>query len=237
MSNDPRKARCERWLLIPASIALGLGLVAAGCGSAEESTDQWETTPTVTPAAASTEYTVDSLKNENRRMKEQLDAMAAENRNLTARNAEIETKLAEATAAPAKAAAPSTTPVRPSGDLSSAYSAALDQFKRKNFQDAVNQFEGILGGGADEKLADNCHYWIGESYYGMKKYNDAVKEFETVLSYKGSGKRPYAQLMIGNAYMALGDKTAARDAYNKVVSTYPTSDVADKAKTKLAKLP
>ncbi len=236
MSNDPRNARCERWFLIPASIALGLGLVAAGCGSAEESTDQWETTPTVTPAA-STEYTVDSLKNENRRMKEQLDAMAAENRNLTARNAEIETKLAEATAGPAKTVTPTATPVKPSGDLSSAYSAALDQFKRKNFDGAVQQFEGILNAGADEKLADNCHYWIGESYYGMKKYNDAVKQFETVLSYKGSGKRPYAQLMIGNSYLALGDKAAAREAYNKVVSTYPTSDVVDKAKNKLAKLP
>lgn len=232
MSNAPRNARCERWFLIPASIALGLGLVAAGCGSAEESTDQWETTPTVAPTA-SMEYTVDSLKNENRRMKEQLDAMAAENRNLTARNAELETKLAEASTGPAKV---TPAPAPPSGDLSSAYSAALDQFKKRNFQDAVQRFEGILNAGAEEKLADNCHYWIGESYYGLKKYNDAVKQFETVLSYKGSGKRPYAQLMIGNAYLALGDKAAAREAYNKVVSTFPASDVVDKAKDKLAKL-
>jgi tol-pal system protein YbgF len=232
MSNDPRNARCARLFLIPASIALGLGLVAAGCGSAEESMDQWETTPEVSPTA-SMEYTVDSLKNENRRTKEQLDAMAAENRNLTARNAELETKLAEASAGPATA---TPAPVMPSGDLSAAYGSALEQFKRRNFQDAVSQFEGILNAGADEKLADNCHYWIGESYYGMRKYNDAVKHFETVLSYQGSGKRPYAQLMIGNAYMALGDRAAAREAYNKVVSTYPASDIVDKAKDKLAKL-
>jgi tol-pal system protein YbgF len=233
MSNDRRNARSLRFFLIPAGAALGLGLIASGCGSAEESTDQWESTPTVTPAA-STEYTVDSLKNETRRMKEQMDAMAAENRNLTARNAELETKLAEATAGPAKATPATVT--TPTGDLSSAYTAALDRFKKREFQDAVQSFEGILNAGADEKLADNCHYWIGESYYGMKKYNEAIKQFETVLSYKGSGKRPYAQLMIGNAYLALGDKAAAREAYDRVVSTYPTSDVVDKAKDKLAKI-
>ena len=238
MSNDPRNARHVQLFLIPAFIVLGLGLVAAGCGSSEESTDQWETTPTVSPTA-SMEYTVDSLKNENRRMKEQLDAMAAENRNLTARNAELETKLAEAATGPAKSStpAPALKPApAPRGDLSSAYSAALEQFKKRNFQDAIQQFEGILNAGADEKLSDNCHYWIGESYYGMKKYNDAIKQFETVLTFKGSGKRPYAQLMIGNAYLALGDKAAAREAYNKVVSTYPSSDVVEKAKDKLAKL-
>ncbi|MEW6510818.1 MAG: tol-pal system protein YbgF [Bacteroidota bacterium] len=231
MSNDPRNARNVRLFLIPGFIALGLGVLAAGCASEEETMDEWETPPEASPTA-SLEYRIDSLKNENRRMKEQLDAMAAENRSLTGRNAELETKLAEASAAPKATPAP----VTPSGDLTSAYSAALDQFRQRNFQDAIQQFEGILQAGADNKLADNCHYWIGESYYGMRRYNDAIRQFETVLGYEGSGKRPYAQLMIGNAYAALGDKAAAREAYDKVVSTYPASDIVEKAKDKLAKL-
>lgn len=234
MSNDPRNARPALVFLFPACLIIGLAFGATGCGSSEESTeDQWESTPAVSPTA-NMDNKVDSLKSESRRLKEQLDAMAIENRNLTARNAELETKMAEANTTSPRIVTPSVTPVNP-GEANSAYAAALDQFKKRNFADAAAQFEAILSAGPGSSLEDNCHYWIGESMYGMKKYNDAIKEFETVLGFKGSGKRPDAQLMIGNAFAMLGDKESARDAYNKVVSNYPASDVVEKAKTKLAK--
>ena len=231
MSNDPKSVRHLSMFLIPATFALGLAVVAVGCGSSEEDTESWETTPAVSSTAAP-EAQADSMKNENRRIKEQTDALAAENRTLTARNAELETKLNEASAA--KAPAPAMTSV-PMGNVSGAYNAALGEFRRRNFQEAASQFEAILNSGTD-KLVDNCHYWIGESFYGMKRYDEAIKQFETVLGYSGSGKRPYAQLMIGNSYVALGDKAAAKEAYSKLVSTYPSSALVEKAKGKLSRL-
>ena len=233
MSNDPQGVRHLSFFLIPATFALGLAVAAVGCGSSEEETENWETTPTVSDST-SHEVKLDSMKTESRRIKDQVDALSAENRTLTARNAELETKLNEATAA-ARTPAPAVSSA-PIGDVGGAYSAALGEFKRRNFQEAVNQFEAILNSGTD-KLAPNCHYWIGESCYGMKKYDDAIKQFETVLGYTGSGKRPYAQLMIGNSYAALGDKAAAKDAYSKLVSNYPASSLVEKAKAKLSRLP
>jgi tol-pal system protein YbgF len=234
MSNDPQSVRHLSVFLIPATFALGLAVVAVGCGSSEEETESWESTPTVS-ATATPEARPDSMKNENRRVKDQVDALAAENRTLTARNAELETKLNEATAKATAAPAMTTSSV-PMGNVTGAYNAALGEFKRRNFQEAANQFEAILNSGTD-RLAPNCHYWIGESFYGMKKYDDAIKHFETVLGYTGSGKRPYAQLMIGNSYSALGDKAAAKDAYSKLVSNYPVSSLVEKAKAKLSRLP
>jgi tol-pal system protein YbgF len=233
MSNDPQGVRHLSNFLIPATFALGLAVVAVGCGSSEEETENWETTPTVSDTTAH-EVKLDSVKTESRRMKDQVDALSAENRTLTARNAELETKLNEASAT-ARAPAPAVSSV-PIGEVTGAYNAALGEFKRRNFQEAVNQFEAILNSGTD-KLAPNCHYWIGESFYGMKKYDEAIKQFETVLGYTGSGKRPYAQLMIGNSYMGLGDKAAAKDAYSKLVSNYPESALVEKAKGKLSRLP
>jgi tol-pal system protein YbgF len=144
--------------------------------------------------------------------------------------------MSEATSAP-KAAAPSapTASAAPVSDVSAAYNAALDAFRQRHYQDAESQFEAILNSGTD-KLVDNCQYWIGESLYGQRKYDDAIKHFETVLGYSGSAKRPYAQLMIGNSYLALGDKAAAKDAFSKLVSTYPASSLVEKAKEKLARL-
>ncbi|HTO94491.1 MAG TPA: tetratricopeptide repeat protein [Bacteroidota bacterium] len=240
MRKDPSSVRFPSLLLIPATLALGMAVGAVGCGSSEEETEGWEQsqpTSTTGTTEATPATAADSMKNESRRLKEQIDALAAENRTLTARNAELETKLNEAATKAAAAPAPAagTTTAAPVGDVSGAYNAALDTFRKKNFQDAASQFEAIINSGTD-KLVDNCHYWIGESYYGMKKYDEAIKQFETVLGYSGSGKRPYAQLMIGNSYMAMGDKAAAKDAYSKLVNTYPTSSLVEKAKEKLAKL-
>ena len=229
MSKNPRIARNVRLLVSPVPLVLSLAVFAIGCGSEEEATDEWESTPG-TPTESSPEFKVDSLMSETRRLKEQNDALAAENRNLTARAADLETRLNEAVKSPAPAA---TAPV---SDVSSAYDAALSQFRSRNYEDAAHQFQAILNSGGGDRLVDNCHYWIGESYYGMKRYNDAIKEFETVLGYPGSGKRPYAQLMIGNSYAALGDRESARDAYDKVVSGYPSSMIVEKAKEKLARM-
>jgi len=127
----------------------GLSLLALGCGPSEEALeDDWETVPTVSPTAA-LEYRIDSLQNENRRINDQVDALAAENRSLRARIAELETSLSEATAAP-----PTPTPAAvPTGDFRSGYSSALDQFMSRNYAGAIQQFDGLLAGGIGEDLA------------------------------------------------------------------------------------
>ena len=227
MSKDSPNYGGTRTFMVLLGGALILSVMTYGCGSSEESTEQWETTPTVSPTAK-LEYQVDSLKNENRRMKEQLDAVTTENRNLTAKVADMETKLAEAQAPK--------TPAPPSGDMTSAYESALSLFRAKNYTDAIDQFQGLLKAGIKDDLASNCHYWIGESYFGLKKFDDAVQHFEMVFDYKKSSKKAASQLMIGNAYLAAGNMAAAKEAYQKVVSGYPASQYVEKAQEKLAKI-
>ena len=218
-----------RFLGLPSGIVASLALlfVAGGCGSSEPTQEDWETAQAVSPNTK-LEYKVDSLQSENRRMKEQVNAMAAENRSLTAKNAELETRLTEATANPAAAA--TTT----SADPTAEYAAALAAYRKHDFNTAIQGFESLLNSSTDETMADNCHYWLGESYYGQKKYSQAIKQFNEVLGYKKSEKKGDAQLMIGNSYAAMGQKDEARKAYDKVTSTYPKQ--ASKAQEKLAKL-
>ena len=216
-------------MLAGAAASVVLLFAAAGCGSSEATQEDWENAPATSPTAR-LEYRVDSLQSENQRMKEQVNAMAAENRSLTAKNAELETKLTEAAAAPAAPPAASGTFADPSAE----YSASLSAFRKRDFPTAIQGFESLLNASVDETLADNCHYWIGESYYGLRKYSEAIKHFNQVLGYKKSEKKADAELMIGNSYAAMGEKDAARKAYDKVASTYPAQ--AKKAQEKLAKL-
>jgi tol-pal system protein YbgF len=218
-------------------LVLPLSIAVLGCGPteelAEEETEDWEATPTVSPEAK-LEYRVDSLLSENRRMRDQVDAVSAENRGLRARVAELETKLSEATSAAQAPVTPA--PMTASGDMRSAYQAALDQFMGRNYQGAIDQFQSLLQADINRDLADNCHYWIGESYYALQDYNQAIQQFQQVFNFPGSGKSAYAQLMIGNAYAALGNSAAAREAYTAVVNSYPTSGLVAKAQEKIARL-
>ena len=177
------------------------------------------------------EYRVDSLMNENRRLQQQTEALATENRNLTARSAELETRINEMAAAPRIEP-----PASPSSNVASGYEGALAAFRNRDFPGAIQEFEALLQGNVRDDLADNCHYWMGESYYGMKKYSEAIDHFRMVMDYKKSEKKDDAQLMIGNASAAMGDKTGARDAYDKLISSYPVSPLVPKAKEKLARL-
>ncbi len=139
----------------------------------------------------------------------------------------------EATANPTPAAA-ALTAVGTPGDPTAEYSAALSAFRKRDFATAIQGFESLLNASVEENLADNCHYWIGESYYGLRKYSEAIKQFNEVLGYKRSEKKGDAELMIGNSYAAMGQKEAAKKAYDKVASTYPAQ--AKKAQARLAKL-
>ncbi len=208
----------------------GLAIMIAGCGSAPETTTEtYEATPPVS-LTARLEYQVDSLMSENMRLHQQIEALSTENRNLTAHSAELETRITEAPAAPKPE--PAAAPASADGG----YETALSAFRQRSFTDAILGFQAVLGNNARADLADNCHYWIGESYYGMRKYKDALGEFKKVLEYQGSDKRDDAQLMLANSYAAMGNKAGAREAYNTLISTYPASPLVEKAKEKLAKL-
>jgi tol-pal system protein YbgF len=169
--------------------------------------------------------------NENRRLQQQIDAMGTENRNLTARSAEMETRINEMAASPKVE-----TPTPPPSGAATGYDEGLDAFHRRDFTGAIRTFQGLLEGNVRETLADNCHYWMGESYYGMRQYKQAVESFDMVLNYKDSEKKDDAQLMIANAKAAMGDKVGAREAYNTLISSYPTSSLVEKARERLAKL-
>jgi TolA-binding protein len=218
---------------IIAALAFAAVLSWSGCGTVEETTDStgtWTEPPPqpAPPQTAQLEYRIDSLISENRRLRQQVDAMAAETRSLTARNAELETRLNEALAAPKQPP--------PQADLTGTYSSALGEYRRRNFAGAAAQFKALLNSSLQEDLADNCHYWIGESMYGMGKYSEALDHFQRVFDYAHSEKKDDAQMMVGNCYLALRDAASARTAFSTLVSKSPASPYVQRAQEKLAAL-
>jgi len=116
-----------------------------------------------------------------------------------------------------------------SSEFGLAYQDALDDFYVRRYDSAIRKFRELIGNNDNHPLADNCQYWIGEGYFAMGRYYDAVAEFQKVYAFEQSNKTNDAQLMIGLAFMKSGEKEMARAELNMLTSFNPQSESARKA--------
>jgi TolA-binding protein len=116
------------------------------------------------------------------------------------------------------------------------YETALSLFREKRYSDAAAMFQSLLADGVDEKLQDNCQYWLGESEFGAKRYSEAIESFRKVASFEKSEKKDESQLMIARSYAKMGKTDQAKAEYQKFIETFPASPYLPQAKEQLAKL-
>ncbi len=114
-------------------------------------------------------------------------------------------------------------------EFGQAYQAAMDDFNVRRFDSALRKFQDLLQSNDNNQLADNCQYWVGECYFAMGKYYDAIAEFQKVYAFARSNKTPDAQLMIGLAFLKNGEKDMARAEFNIVLNYERGSASAKKA--------
>lgn len=124
----------------------------------------------------------------------------------------------------------------PSDEYRIRYQDALSAYKSRNYKVAIGLFEDLLATDPYNDLADNCQYWIGESYYGLGNYRQAIVEFEKVFTFSKSNKNDDAQLKLGLCYMRLGDTKRAQEEFKRLLVNYPKSEYVEKAKKFLAGL-
>ena len=110
-----------------------------------------------------------------------------------------------------------------------AYQDALDDFYVRNYDRAVRKFRELLASNDRSPLADNCQYWIGEAYFAMGNYYQAIAEFQKVLPLENSNKINDAQLMIGISLIKAGEPELARAELNTVINFAGNSASAQKA--------
>ena len=103
--------------------------------------------------------------------------------------------------------------------------------------EAEEAFSRFLGEYGDSDLADNAHYWIGESRVGRGELQSALAAFrDTVRLYPRGNKAPDALYKTGVLLERLGDLGGARDSYLGLLSDYPLSPLTDQAQARLDRL-
>ena len=116
------------------------------------------------------------------------------------------------------------------------YEDALQTYNNRHYKDAIQKFGELIRENPNTSLSDNCQYWIGECYYSLGKYDQAIVEFEKVFTFPNSNKEDDAQLKIGMSYRKLGNKQRAKDAFKTLIEKYPNSEYVSLAKRFLSQL-
>ncbi|MDY0211893.1 MAG: tol-pal system protein YbgF [Desulfuromonadaceae bacterium] len=122
-----------------------------------------------------------------------------------------------------------------SGDPEALYREALQLVQQEmNFSAAREKFISFVEKYPEHELAVNAMYWIGETLYGNKKYENAILQFQDVIQmYPQHSKIPAALLKQGLSFYELGDTRNAKIILQKVQDKYPTSPEAQIAQQRL----
>jgi len=115
------------------------------------------------------------------------------------------------------------------------YNLARQKLDQGQMGRARELLQDFLARFPKDELAANAQYWLGETYYAEKKWNDAIVEFQKVLKeHKNSEKVPDALLKIGMSFQAQGDCQNAKLFFEEVVQSHRNSPLAKTAREKSA---
>jgi len=117
------------------------------------------------------------------------------------------------------------------------YMKALEAFKAGDFLSARTQLTAFIEQHPSHDLVPNARYWIGETFYGEKNYEQAILEFQEVIKqYPKKEKAPAAMFKQALAFKALKDVKSTKYLLKKLTDEYPKSEEARKAKPLLKSL-
>jgi tol-pal system protein YbgF len=123
----------------------------------------------------------------------------------------------------------------PSADM--LYSNGLRDITSGKYDLARQEFLDYLKYYGSTDLACNAQFYLGEIAYHQKQYQDAVAEYDKVLTLYPKGfKLEPARLKKGMALIELGQKTAGVRELREVIRRYPGTEEERAARAKLKEL-
>lgn len=117
------------------------------------------------------------------------------------------------------------------------YKQGQDELKSGDTKKARETFIKFLEQFPTHKLAPNTRYWIGETYYLEKNYEQAILEYQRVIKeYPGKDKISAAMLKQAMSFRELGDLKSARYVLKELIDKFPHAEETHMAKDLLNRI-
>ena len=130
-------------------------------------------------------------------------------------------------------------PGKPAGvpDADTLYNSALNDYNGGQSQLSIQEFQQYLQYYGDTDRASNAQFYIGDCYYRLKNYTQAVEEYNKCLErYPDGNKSASAQLKKSYALLELQQKQAGVRELRSLIQRYPNTSEANLARQRLKKL-
>jgi tol-pal system protein YbgF len=117
------------------------------------------------------------------------------------------------------------------------YEVAWRNLEKRDYRIAIARFKDFQKKYPKSNLASNAQYWIGESHYALREFDQAIIEFDAVRTkYPEAAKVPAALLKQAYAFAELGENPNAKLLLQEVVEKYAQTPEATQAKQKMKSL-
>lgn len=117
------------------------------------------------------------------------------------------------------------------------YDAAMAIFRKGEFAAAQVAFVDFLNRYPKTGFRPSALFWLGNAQYATKDYKDALASFRALVAMGGDHMRvPEAILAIANCQLELKDTKGARKTLEDLVANHPSSEAAQAARDRLARL-
>jgi len=126
------------------------------------------------------------------------------------------------------------TPATATPSADTLYSSGYRDLNAGKYELARSEFQDYLKYFGTTDLASNAQFYVAESYYMEKNFQQAVSEYDKLLTnYPKSFKLAPGRLRKGLALIELGRKTAGIQELREVIKRFPGSEEDRKARSKL----
>lgn len=116
----------------------------------------------------------------------------------------------------------------------SLYADAMRNKDGGSYDLALQQFNDYLKFFGSTDMAPNAQYYVGEIQFRRGDLDSALTAFDMVLEkYPQNNKTADAMYMKGQTLVKMGERTKGAQEYRELISTFPSSELAAKAKAQL----
>ncbi len=229
-----------------AGVLVAVVLLAA-CASGRKNADDLPPVPipkaeteAINPTPSVSEAKLNELQTQLTELLERLDVLNARIAKLeTAAPVNVPAPVPERAPVPVPAPTRASAPVAPvhGADLYEAYRNALILFGHGKHAESRAAFERIFEAEPSGELADNALFWIGETYFAVGDYSNAMRYYARVTKeFADQNKAPDAMFKMGLTYVKTGDLAMARRTFEECIKKYPYSTPAASAKYELKRI-
>jgi tol-pal system protein YbgF len=127
--------------------------------------------------------------------------------------------------------------VQPSIDCINTYDNAFTQARRGEYEPAIEGFRSYVEACSDQQDAENAYFWMGECYYRLDQYTQAIEELEFLIdTYPESPNIGRALYKLGRCKQETGKNDEAKTLYQRLVDEHGGTWEAEQATERLKDL-